>query len=64
MSHYIVAAGLYAKSYACLAAKGFQLHWQSALPGKCANVKRASKTQFTCPERGRNPTPSCSAASV
>jgi hypothetical protein len=30
------------------------LHWQSAPAGKEAKAKKASKTKFTCPERGRN----------
>jgi hypothetical protein len=50
MSHYIVAAGPYAKACARLAASGFQLHWQSAPAGERAKMKRASKTKFTCPE--------------
>jgi hypothetical protein len=48
----VVAAGLYAKAYACLAANGFQLHWQAARAGKCANVKRASKIKIICPKWG------------
>jgi hypothetical protein len=54
MSHYIVAAGPYAKAYARLAASGFQLHWQSAPAGERVKVKRKSKTKFTCPECGQN----------
>ena len=36
MSHYILPGGRYAEAFAKLAARGFQLHWQSvpANPGK------------------------------
>jgi len=54
VSHYIIPGGPYAKAYAKLKAKGFQLHWESAPAGKQARAKRASKTKFTCPECGQN----------
>ena len=34
VSHYIIPGGRYAKAYAKLKAKGFQLHWQSANVGE------------------------------
>ena len=54
MTHYIIAGDPYAKAYAKLKAKGFQLHWQSAPAGKEAKAKKASKTKFTCPDCGQN----------
>ena len=54
VTHYIIPAGAYAKAYAKLKAKGFQLHWQSAPQGQQAKAKKASKTKFTCPECGQN----------
>jgi SprT-like family len=54
VTHYIIPGGLYAKAYAKLEAKGFQLHWQSVPAGKQAKAKKASKTKFTCPECGQN----------
>jgi predicted SprT family Zn-dependent metalloprotease len=54
VTHYIIPEGLYAKAYARLKAKGFQLHWQSAPAGKQAKAKKASKTKFTCTECGQN----------
>ena len=54
VTHYIIPAGAYAKAYAKLEAKGFQLHWQSAPQGQQAKAKKASKTKFTCPECGQN----------
>ncbi|NGZ96229.1 MAG: sprT domain-containing protein [Nitrospira sp. WS110] len=50
MAHYIIPDGRYAKAYAQLKARGFQLQWQSA----AVKVKDASKTKFTCPECGQN----------
>jgi hypothetical protein len=41
-------------AYAKLAARDFQLHWQSAPAGKEAKAKKASKTKFTCPECAQN----------
>ena len=54
VTHYVTPEGPYAKAYAKLKARGFQLHWQSAPQGKQAKAKRASKTKFTCPECGQN----------
>ncbi len=54
VTHYIIPGGLYAKAYAKLKTKGFQLHWQSALAGKQAEAKRASKTKYTCPACAQN----------
>jgi predicted SprT family Zn-dependent metalloprotease len=54
VTHTIIPGGRYAKAYAKLKAKGFQLHWQSAPEGKQAKAKKASKTKFTCPECGQN----------
>lgn len=54
VTHYIIPGGPYAKAYARLKAKGFQLHWQSAPAGKNAKAKKASKTKFTCPDCGQN----------
>jgi SprT-like family len=54
MAHYIIPGDPYAKAYAKLKARGFQLHWQSVPAGKQAKAKRASKTKFTCAECGQN----------
>jgi hypothetical protein len=54
VAHYIIPGGPYAKAYAKLKARGFQLHWQSVPAGKQAKAKRASKTKFTCSECGQN----------
>ena len=54
VTHYITPGGPYAKAYAKLKARGFQLHWQSAPEGTEAKAKKASKTKFTCPECGQN----------
>jgi len=54
VTHYILPAGPYAKAYAKLKAKGFQLHWQSAPAGQQAKAKKASKTKFTCPDCAQN----------
>lgn len=54
VTHYIIPAGAYARAYAKLKARGFQLHWQSAPVGQQAKAKKASKTKFTCPECGQN----------
>jgi predicted SprT family Zn-dependent metalloprotease len=51
VSHYILPDGRYAKAYAKLAARGFQLHWQSS---EQAKAKSTSKTKFTCPDCGQN----------
>src|SRR5580658_1727147 len=48
VTHYILPGGPYARAYAKLKAKGFQLHWQSAPAGQQAKGKKASKTKFTC----------------
>jgi hypothetical protein len=50
VSHYIIPGGRYSQAYAKLAARGFQLHWQS-LPVK---AKKSSKMKFTCPDCGQN----------
>jgi hypothetical protein len=54
VTHYIVAGGRYARAYATLKARGFQLVWQSAPAGKQAKAKSSSKTKFTCPVCGQN----------
>jgi hypothetical protein len=54
VTHYILAAGSYAKAYAKLKARGFRLHWQSAPAAEGARAKKASKTKYTCPECGQN----------
>jgi len=54
VTHYIIGGGVYAKAYAKLKARGFQLRWQSAPAGKEAKAKKASKTKFTCPDCGQN----------
>ena len=54
VSHCITPGGAYAKAYAKLQARGFQLHWQSAPAGRQAKAKKASKTKFTCPDCGQN----------
>jgi SprT-like family len=55
MAHYIVKGGAYAQAYARLKARGFQLHWQSAMEGKEKGApKKSSKTKFTCPDCGQN----------
>ena len=54
VTHYILPEGPYAKAYAKLKAKGFQLHRQSAPAGQQAKAKKASKTKFTCPECEQN----------
>jgi predicted SprT family Zn-dependent metalloprotease len=54
MSHYILPEGRYAKAYAKLAARGFQLHWQSVPENQQARKKRESKTKYTCPDCGQN----------
>jgi ribosomal protein S27AE len=54
VSHYIIPAGRYAQAYAKLAARGLQLHWQSAPESGVDRAKKASKTKFTCPTCGQN----------
>lgn len=54
VTHYIIPGGPYAKAYAKLKARGFELRWQSAPIDPQAKVKLASKTKFTCPECGQN----------
>jgi hypothetical protein len=54
VSHYIIPDGRYAKTYAKLAATGFQLHWQSAPASEQGRAKKSSKTKFTCPECRQN----------
>jgi hypothetical protein len=54
MSHYILPGGRYAEAFAKLAARGFQLHWQSVPASEQGKVKKASKTKFTCPDCGLN----------
>jgi hypothetical protein len=54
VSHYILPGGRYAKTFAKLAARGFQLHWQSVPVSAQDKAKKASKTKFTCPECGQN----------
>ena len=54
MSHYILPEGRYAQAYAKLAARGFQLHWQSVPESQQARKKRESKTKYTCPDCEQN----------
>ena len=54
MSHYIIAEGRYAKTYAKLKTTGFQLNWQSVPATRQGKAKKASKTKFTCPDCGQN----------
>jgi hypothetical protein len=54
VTHCILAGGAYAKAYAKLRTRGFQLRWQSLSAGPQAKAKRASKTKFTCPDCGQN----------
>jgi predicted SprT family Zn-dependent metalloprotease len=54
MSHYILPGDRYANTYAKLAARGFQLHWQSVPVSQQARGKKASKTKYTCPDCGQN----------
>jgi hypothetical protein len=54
MSHYIIPGARYANAYAQLAARGFQLHWQSVPVGGGDRAKKASKTKYTCPDCGQN----------
>ncbi len=54
MTHFIIEDGPYAKAYAKLKGRGFQLRWQSMPPDARAKAKRASKSKFTCPECGQN----------
>jgi predicted SprT family Zn-dependent metalloprotease len=54
MSHYILPGGSFAKAYATLAARGFQLHWQSVPVSAHARGKKASKTKYSCPDCGQN----------
>jgi predicted SprT family Zn-dependent metalloprotease len=54
VSHYILPGGRYAKAYAKLAARGFQLHWQSAPERGEDRAKKTSKTKYTCPHCGQN----------
>ena len=47
--------GSYARAYKKLKASGFQLQWQSAPESRGqAKAKKASKTKYTCPDRGQN----------
>jgi predicted SprT family Zn-dependent metalloprotease len=54
VTHYIIPGAGYAKAYAKLKARRFQLRWQSAPAGPQAKAKKASKTKFTCPECAQN----------
>lgn len=54
MTHCIIPDGRYARAYAKLKERGFQLQWQSVAIDAQAKVKKASKTKFTCPECGQN----------
>jgi predicted SprT family Zn-dependent metalloprotease len=54
VTHYIIGGGPYAKAYAKLKARAFQLRWQSVPAGKEAKAKKASKTKFTCPDCAQN----------
>jgi hypothetical protein len=54
VSHYIIPGGRYTQTYAKLASRGFQLHWQSAPESGVDRAKKASKTKFTCPTCGQN----------
>jgi hypothetical protein len=53
MSHYIIPDGLFARTFAELAAMGWKLNLQSA-PMLGREGKRASKTKFTCGICGQN----------
>jgi predicted SprT family Zn-dependent metalloprotease len=52
MTHYIIKDGPFAKAYAKLNERGFQLHWQSADYSTQKNP--SSKTKFTCLQCGQN----------
>jgi predicted SprT family Zn-dependent metalloprotease len=54
VTHYIIRGGAYAKAYAKLKARGFQLRWQSIPAGPQGKAKKASKTKFTCPDCAQN----------
>jgi predicted SprT family Zn-dependent metalloprotease len=54
MSHYILPGGRYAEAFAKLAARGFQLHWQSVPANQQGIAKRLSKTKYTCDDCGQN----------
>lgn len=53
MTHYIVAAGSFDRSYERLQAKGWKLNLQSAMRGN-DSAARKSKTKFSCPSCGQN----------
>jgi hypothetical protein len=61
VTHYIIPGGLYARAFAKLKAKGFQLHWQSAPEGKQAKerrpAKRNSRSRSADRTHGPSPTP-------
>jgi predicted SprT family Zn-dependent metalloprotease len=53
MTHYIIKDGPYARTYAKLQSKGFELHWQSTRFAK--NVKsKNSKTKYSCASCNQN----------
>jgi hypothetical protein len=54
MTHYILKDAPFAKAFAKLARKGWQLDWQSLPVSKEAKAKNASKTKFTCPTCEQN----------
>jgi hypothetical protein len=54
MSHYVIPSGRYSESFAKLAIRGFQLHWQSAPANEQGKKKKAGKSKFSCPDCGQN----------
>jgi predicted SprT family Zn-dependent metalloprotease len=52
VSHYIVADSRFTKACIQFQATGFRLNWQSAPADPRADVKRASKTKYICPNQG------------
>jgi predicted SprT family Zn-dependent metalloprotease len=54
MSHYVLPGGRYAEAFAKLAARGFQLHWQSVPASQQGRAKRPSKVKYTCPDCRQN----------
>lgn len=54
VTHYIIAGGAFAASFAKLRATGFELRWQSRVDEGGRRKKAASKTKYTCPSCGHN----------
>ena len=54
VTHYIIADGAFAASFARLRSAGFALRWQSRVDEGGQRKKAASKTKYTCPNCGRN----------